>query len=245
MKAVIFDAYGVEPVLTDVQEPTCAPDGVIVKVAATGVCRSDWHAWMGHDPSPLPMVPGHEYAGVIAEVGSAVARWSVGDRVAVPFALGCGACDVCASGNMQVCLSQQQPGFTSWGSFAEYVAVPFADANLVALPESIDFIAAASLGCRFATAYRAVVARGRIASGEWLVVHGAGGVGLSAIQIGVALGARRRRCRRARAAPRGLHGALRRGALPLGRHERRGHPARLDAQRALIGFVGGPFTRPP
>ena len=190
MKAVIFDAYGVEPVLTDVPEPTCAPDGVIVKVAATGVCRSDWHAWMGHDPSPLPMVPGHEYAGVIAEVGSAVARWSVGDRVAVPFALGCGACDVCASGNLQVCLAQQQPGFTSWGSFAEYVAVPFADANLVALPESIDFIAAASLGCRFATAYRAVVARGRIASGEWLVVHGAGGVGLSAIQIGAALGAR-------------------------------------------------------
>ena len=190
MKAVIFDAYGVEPVLTDVPEPTCAPDGVIVKVAATGVCRSDWHAWMGHDPSPLPMVPGHEYAGVIAEVGSAVARWSVSDRVAVPFALGCGACDVCASGNMQVCLAQQQPGFTSWGSFAEYVAVPFADANLVALPESIDFIAAASLGCRFATAYRAVVARGRIAAGEWLVVHGAGGVGLSAIQIGAALGAR-------------------------------------------------------
>ncbi len=190
MKAVIFDAYGVEPVLTDVPEPTCAPDGVIVKVAATGVCRSDWHAWMGHDPSPLPMVPGHEYAGVIAEVGSAVARWSVGDRVAVPFALGCGACDVCASGNLQVCLAQQQPGFTSWGSFAEYVAVPFADANLVALPESIDFIAAASLGCRFATAYRAVVARGRIAAGEWLVVHGAGGVGLSAIQIGAALGAR-------------------------------------------------------
>ena len=190
MKAVIFDAYGVEPVLTDVPMPTCAPDGVIVKVAATGVCRSDWHAWMGHDPSPLPMVPGHEYAGVIAEVGSAVTRWSVGDRVAVPFALGCGVCDVCASGNMQVCLSQQQPGFTSWGSFAEYVAVPFADANLVALPESIDFIAAASLGCRFATAYRAVVARGRIASGEWLVVHGAGGVGLSAIQIGAALGAR-------------------------------------------------------
>jgi alcohol dehydrogenase len=145
---------------------------------------------MGHDPSPLPMVPGHEYAGVIAEVGSAVTRWSVGDRVAVPFALGCGACEVCTSGNMQVCLSQQQPGFTSWGSFAEYVAVPFADANLVALPESIDFIAAASLGCRFATAYRAVVARGRIASGEWLVVHGAGGVGLSAIQIGAALGAR-------------------------------------------------------
>ena len=190
MKAVIFDAYGVEPVLTDVPEPTCAPDGVIVKVAATGVCRSDWHAWMGHDPSPLPMVPGHEYAGVIAEVGSAVARWSVGDRVAVPFALGCGACEVCTSGNTQVCLSQQQPGFTSWGSFAEYVAVPFADANLVALPESIDFIAAASLGCRFATAYRAVVARGRIAAGEWLVVHGAGGVGLSAIQIGAALGAR-------------------------------------------------------
>ena len=190
MRAVIFDAYGVEPILTDVPAPTCAPDGVIVKVEATGVCRSDWHAWMGHDPSPLPMVPGHEYAGVIAEVGSRVTAWSVGDRVAVPFALGCGACEVCASGNMQVCLSQQQPGFTSWGSFAEFVAVPFADANLVSLPDAIDFISAASLGCRFATSYRAVVARGRIAPGEWLVVHGVGGVGLSAVQIGAALGAR-------------------------------------------------------
>ena len=165
MKAVIFDAYGVEPVLADVPEPTCPADGVIIKVAATGVCRSDWHGWMGHDPSPLPMVPGHEYAGVIAEVGAHVTTWTVGDRVAVPFALGCGACEVCASGNMQVCLAQQQPGFTMWGSFAEYVAVPFADANLVALPEEIDFIYAASLGCRFATAYRAVVSRGRVSAG--------------------------------------------------------------------------------
>ena len=190
MKAVIFDAYGVEPVLADVPEPTCPADGVIIKVAATGVCRSDWHAWMGHDPSPLPMVPGHEYAGVIAEVGTDVTKWTVGGRVAVPFALGCGACEVCASGNMQVCLAQQQPGFTMWGSFAEYVAVPFADANLVALPEEIDFIYAASLGCRFATAYRAVVSRGRVSAGEWVAVYGAGGVGLSAIQIAVAHGAR-------------------------------------------------------
>jgi alcohol dehydrogenase len=145
---------------------------------------------MGHDPAPLPMVPGHEYAGVIAEVGANVTGWKAGDRVAVPFALGCGACEVCAAGNTQVCLAQQQPGFTMWGSFAELVAVPFADANLVALPDSIDFIAAASLGCRFATAYRAVIARGRASAGEWVVIHGAGGVGLSAIQIAVAQGSR-------------------------------------------------------
>ena len=190
VRAVIYDAYQSIPNLAEVADPICPPDGVVLSVAATGVCRSDWHAWMGHDPAPLPMVPGHEYAGVIAEIGAEVTRWKVGDRVAVPFALGCGACQVCASGNMQVCLAQQQPGFTMWGSFAELVAVPFADANLVALPDSIDFISAASLGCRFATAYRAVIARGRASAGEWVVVHGAGGVGLSAIQIAVAQGSR-------------------------------------------------------
>jgi alcohol dehydrogenase len=190
VRAVIYDAYQSVPTIADVADPTCPPDGVVLSVAATGVCRSDWHAWMGHDPAPLPMVPGHEYAGVIAEVGADVTGWKAGDRVAVPFALGCGACEVCAAGNTQVCLAQQQPGFTMWGSFAEFVAVPFADANLVALPDLIDFIAAASLGCRFATAYRAVIARGRASAGEWVVIHGAGGVGLSAIQIAVAQGSR-------------------------------------------------------
>jgi alcohol dehydrogenase len=129
-------------------------------------------------------------AGVIAEVGPDVTRWRVGDRVTVPFVCGCGACEYCLAGQAQVCPQQTQPGFTGPGSFAERVALSAADTNLVALPESVGFVAAASLGCRFATAYRGLTAQGRLGRGDWLAVHGCGGVGLSAVMIGVALGAR-------------------------------------------------------
>ncbi len=91
---------------------------------------------MGHDPDiRLPHVPGHELAGVIEAVGAGVERWQPGDRVTVPFVGGCGSCPQCASGNHQVCDHQFQPGFTHWGSFAEYVAIQYADINLVRLPE--------------------------------------------------------------------------------------------------------------
>jgi alcohol dehydrogenase len=122
-------------------------------------------------------------------VVSEVTRWSVGDRVTVPFVEGCGRCEWCRSGSAQVCPHQKQPGFTHWGSFAEYVALHAADTNLVALPPMVSFEAAASLGCRFATAYRALTGRARLAAGEWLTVVGAGGVGLSAIMIAKAIGA--------------------------------------------------------
>ena len=189
MRAVSYAAYAEPPAMVDVADPTCPPDGVVVRVGATGVCRSDWHAWLGHDPVPLPMVPGHELAGTVASVGPQVTRWHVGDRVTVPFACGCGSCAWCAQGDMQVCPQQTQPGFTGWGSFAELVAIHAADTNLVTLPRSLGFVEAASLGCRFATAYRAVVLQGRVSPGEWLAVHGCGGVGLSAVMIGAALGA--------------------------------------------------------
>ena len=158
---------------------------------ATGMCRSDWHAWAGHDQEIVfPHVPGHELAGTVVEVGAEVRQWQVGDRVTVPFVCGCGRCEWCRSGQAQVCPDQQQPGFTHWGSFAEYVALHAADANLVAIPEQVDFPTAASLGCRFATAYRALVGRARITDGEWVTVVGAGGVGLSTVMIARALGGR-------------------------------------------------------
>jgi D-arabinose 1-dehydrogenase-like Zn-dependent alcohol dehydrogenase len=190
MRAVVYDAYGEEPYVTDVPDPACPGDGVVVRVGATGVCRSDWHAWQGHDPVPLPHVPGHELAGTVAEVGPDVRRWRVGDRVTVPFVCGCGRCPTCAAGDEQVCPHQTQPGFTGPGSFAELVPLHAADTNLVALPDNVDAVTAASLGCRFATAYRAVTAHGRVGRGDWLAVHGCGGVGLSAVMIGAALGAR-------------------------------------------------------
>jgi alcohol dehydrogenase len=145
---------------------------------------------MGHDPDiRLPHVPGHELAGTIAEVGQDVRRWHPGDRVTVPFAVGCGNCPQCLSGNQHICDNYFQPGFTAWGSFAQYVAIPYADTNLVRLPDEIGFIEAASLGCRFITSFRAVVTQGRVSAGEWVAVHGCGGVGLSAIMIACAMGA--------------------------------------------------------
>jgi len=190
MKAVIFEAFGEAPVISNVPDPTPSPEGVVVKVEATGLCRSDWHGWMGHDPDiRLPHVPGHELAGRIAAVGSRVTRWKEGDRVTVPFVAGCGRCFECASGNHQVCENQFQPGFNAWGSFAQYVALDFADINLVRLPETLDFTTAASLGCRFVTSFRGIVDRAQLLPGEWVAVHGCGGVGLSAIMIASAMGA--------------------------------------------------------
>ena len=190
MRAVFYEAFGEAPAIRNVPDPTPAPEGVVVKVEASGLCRSDWHGWMGHDPDiRLPHVPGHELAGTVAAIGSRVTRWKEGDRVTVPFVAGCGRCFECASGNHQVCENQFQPGFSAWGSFAEYVALDFADINLVALPEDMEFATAASLGCRFVTSFRAVVDQGRVTPGEWVAVHGCGGVGLSAIMIASAMGA--------------------------------------------------------
>lgn len=191
MRAALFAAFQGAIQIETVPDPTPAAGDVVIEVRATGLCRSDWHGWMGHDPDiTLPHVPGHELAGVIAAVGSAVTDWAEGDRVTVPFVCACGTCPQCASGNQQVCDRQSQPGFTHWGSFAEFVRIENAATNLVHLPDSIDFVTAASLGCRYATAFRAVVDQGRVQPGQWVAIHGCGGVGLSAIQIASAMGAR-------------------------------------------------------
>jgi D-arabinose 1-dehydrogenase-like Zn-dependent alcohol dehydrogenase len=191
VRAVLFERFGELPDVVTVSDPAPTPTGAVLAVEATGLCRSDWHGWLGHDPDVrLPHVPGHEMAGVVQEVGADVLRWRPGQRVTVPFVCACGSCGPCLAGDQQVCEHQFQPGFTHWGSFAEYVAVEHADVNLVALPDTLDSVTAASLGCRFATAYRAVLAQGRTRAGEWVAVHGCGGVGLSAVMIAVAEGAR-------------------------------------------------------
>ncbi|MCA9763797.1 MAG: zinc-dependent alcohol dehydrogenase family protein [Gemmatimonadetes bacterium] len=192
MRAVLFDRFG-GPFRTEVVDDPAPPaDAVVLQVGASGICRSDWHGWQGHDPdiTTFPHVPGHEFAGTVVAVGAEVRAWRGGERVTSPFVCGCGTCAPCSRGDHQVCDHQTQPGFTHWGSFAEYVVVRHADVNLVALPDAMTMITAAGLGCRFATAFRAVADQGRVRDGEWVAVHGCGGVGLSAVMIAAALGAR-------------------------------------------------------
>lgn len=231
VRAVVFERYGERAEVREVADPVPAVGGAVVRVEATGLCRSDWHGWMGHDPDiVLPHVPGHELAGVVEAVGPGVSGWRPGDRVTVPFVCACGSCAECAAGQHQVCARQTQPGFTHWGSFAEYVALEHADVNLVAVPEELSYDTAAGLGCRFATAFRAVVAQGRVAPGEWVAVHGCGGVGLSAVMIAVAAGAR---VVAVDTAP---------GALELARKFGAAHgvdPARGDTAEAVRELTGG------
>ena len=191
MRALVYEEFNGPLAVREVPDPSPSDGGVVVRVGASGLCRSDWHGWRGHDPDiALPHVPGHELAGEVIAVGRGVRQWRACQRVTVPFICACGRCAQCAAGDHQVCPNQTQPGFTHWGSLAELVALDAADVNLVALPDDMSYAAAASLGCRFATAYRAVVPQGRVRAGEWVAVHGCGGLGLSAVHIAVAAGAR-------------------------------------------------------
>jgi len=191
MKAALLERYDAPLTIASVPDPECPADGAIVAVRACGVCRSDHHAWKGLDPDVvLPHVMGHEFAGEIVETGPACRHFNVGDRVTAPFILGCGHCADCRSGRPTICEDQSGIGFTVWGAFAERLAITAADFNLVHLPVTMDFVSAAGMGCRVTTAWRALTDRADIRPGEWLAVHGAGGVGLSAVMIAAALGAR-------------------------------------------------------
>jgi D-arabinose 1-dehydrogenase-like Zn-dependent alcohol dehydrogenase len=181
-------------VIEDVAMPEPGPREAVVHVVVEGICRTDWHTWMG-DWSwvglapPLPITMGHEFAGEITEVGSDVTAVKVGDRVAVPFHEACGVCAYCRSGRTNLCDAMEFLGMTHDGGYAEYVRVVNADLNCVRLPDTVSFEAAAALGCRFMTAWHAIQHQAKLRAGEWLAVHGVGGIGLSAVQIGTATGA--------------------------------------------------------
>jgi alcohol dehydrogenase len=197
MKAAVYRSFGGPIRIEDVPIPKTPPDGVLIQVKASGVCRSDWHGWKGHDDDiqshGLPFVPGHEFSGIVHVVGRDLlfnqSFLKVGDRVVAPFLLSCGTCRYCSQQKPTVCLHQEQPGFTFWGSMAEYVAIPRADRNVRKLPAQVSFSQAAALGCRFTTAYRAVLQQGRLQRGETIAVFGCGGLGLSCIMIAASQGA--------------------------------------------------------
>ena len=189
MRAAVLREYRQPLALEDVPRPDCPPDGVVLRVLACGVCRSDWHGWVGEHPRVKPgRIGGHEYCGEVVEAGPGAVH-AVGDRLVAPFILACGTCGQCRSGASNTCLDQRLPGFTEQGAFAEFVAVP-RDHNLARLPDGMAPELAAALGCRVTTAWHALTDRAGLRGGEWLAVHGTGGIGLSAALLGRALGAR-------------------------------------------------------
>lgn len=195
VKAVVFQGAGEPLEIRDVDRPNCEANGVVVETEACGICRSDWHAWQG-DWDWIGLIPtpglifGHEPVGRVVEVGADVERFSEGDLVTNPFNLSDGTCPYCREGRANICEKSVPMGFVPFqqGAFAEEYPVRNADQNLVTVPESVDPAEVAGLGCRFATAFHGVVHRVDVTPGDWVAVHGCGGVGLSAVHVASALG---------------------------------------------------------
>jgi len=195
MRAAVLREYGEPLSIEDVPRSEPASHGVVVDVEACGICRSDWHSWMGHgewadDRVDPGQILGHEPAGEVAAVGDDVDALSVGDRVAVPFNLGEGSCPSCRRGHGNVCEDGYALGFeqAAQGAFAEQVHVPHAEFNVALVPDGVGLDSVAALGCRYATAFHALAHRADVAGGDWVAVHGCGGLGLAAVQIATALG---------------------------------------------------------
>lgn len=190
MKAAVMTTLRSPLEVQNISDPTPGPADAVIQVEACGICRSDWHTWQGDFKSDLPLVMGHEFGGTIEDIGKDVKHFKAGDRVTVPFHMACGRCAYCYSGQSNICMKLGTIGVDFNGGFAQLASVPEADVNLVHLPEEVDALSAAAIGCRFMTAYHGVIDRGQIKPGEWVTIFGIGGVGLSAVQIASVAGAR-------------------------------------------------------
>ncbi|WP_170476341.1 zinc-binding dehydrogenase [Ruegeria arenilitoris] len=189
MRAAVVREFNQDLSIENVPSPSCPENGVVLEVAACGICRSDFHGWVGGHPKVSNgSILGHEYCGTVVEAGAS-AKHNVGDRLIAPFILGCGDCPACQTGASNTCEKSVVPGFGSPGAYAEFVAVPF-DHNLVHLPDTLSPALAAGLGCRVTTAWHALTDRANVRVGEWVAVHGTGGIGLSALLLAKMLGAR-------------------------------------------------------
>ena len=175
-------------------DPECGPEDAIVEVQANGICLTDHHLWHGGWPwlgiaTQTPIVLGHEFCGIVEEVGANVTRFKKRDRVAIPFNHSCGRCEQCQAGHQNVCLDLRLPMLHYTGGFGRYAKVARADVNLVPLPPSISFLEAGAMGCRFMTSWHGIVDQAKVCAGEWVAVFGCGGIGLAAVDIAAALGA--------------------------------------------------------
>jgi D-arabinose 1-dehydrogenase-like Zn-dependent alcohol dehydrogenase len=194
VKAARLNAVHEPLEMLEVPDPSPGPTDVVIRLEAEGICRTDWHvwngdwAWVGLMPA-LPVILGHELGGVIEALGRDVREFVVGDRVTTPFHGACGRCPYCRIGRSNLCDNLQFVGLTQDGGYAQYTKIPNADYNCIRLPEGVDSLAAAAIGCRYMTAYHAAIHQGGIRPGSWVAIHGSGGVGLSAVQIASAIGA--------------------------------------------------------
>jgi alcohol dehydrogenase len=192
MRAAVLREYGEPLDITDVERPSAAEHGVVVDVETCGICRSDWHGWQGdyQGMDLIGQVMGHEPAGTVIEVGAEVEEFREGDEVVVPFRIADGSCSRCRNGHTHVCENGPSLGFHESvpGAFGEEIHSPWADVNLSMLPDGVDPVEMAGLGCRFMTSFHALAHRADVGAGDWVAVHGCGGIGLSAVDVATALG---------------------------------------------------------
>ena len=190
MKAAVFYAAHEPLRLEDRPTPVPGPGEVLVKVAGCGVCHTDLH-YLDHGTPTFkkpPMILGHEIAGTIAALGAGVVAFKEADRVLLPAVLACGHCVYCREGRENICENGLMLGNHIDGGFAEFVAVPAKD--VLRLPDDVPLVEGSIIADAITTPYHAVVRRGRVTPGDWVVVFGCGGVGLSLVQIAAGVGAR-------------------------------------------------------
>jgi 2-desacetyl-2-hydroxyethyl bacteriochlorophyllide A dehydrogenase len=187
MKAVQLVEIGQPLQMRQVPPPAVGERDVLVRIKAAGICHSDVHYRAGTSPvGPLPQTLGHEIAGVVEQVGPQVTNVKVGDRVCLHYMVTCGECYYCSTGNEQFCVQGEMLGKHRHGGYAEYIALPAR--GVVPLPDEVPFEHGAVLMCSSATSFHALRKAG-LKPSETVAVFGAGGLGMSAIQLARALGA--------------------------------------------------------
>lgn len=187
MKAIRMIEPGKPLELQQISIPSAGEEDVLVRVRAAGICHSDAHYRAGRSSmGSMPITLGHEVAGDVEWVGANVRTVNAGDRVCLHYNISCGDCFYCKTGKEQFCSTVRMIGHHIDGGYAEYIAVPAR--NAIPLPDEISFAEGATLMCASATALHAL-RRGRLKDGETVAVFGAGGLGMSAIQLAKALGA--------------------------------------------------------